>query len=71
MSTSPPSDGEPTENAAPSRAPIDRARLARIFGDVFPDTTADERGPDDTSSRDERGSESDEWLRRQKPPHHG
>ncbi|WP_374212562.1 hypothetical protein [Rhodococcus tibetensis] len=71
MSTSDPSDDEPTENTAPSRAPIDRARLARIFGEVLPDTTADEREPDDASGRGERGSDSDEWLRSQKPPHHG
>lgn len=55
--------------AAPSRAPIDRARLARIFGDVIPDTTSDERDPEGTSGRG--SSDSDEWLRRQIPPHHG
>lgn len=53
------------EKTAGSRARIDRARLARIFGEVLPDTTRDERGPG------EERSDSDEWLRRQVPPHHG
>ena len=44
---------------------IDRARLARIFGDVLPETTRDER-----RENDPRNGESDEWLRRQVPPHH-
>lgn len=47
------------------RARIDRARLRRVFGDVLPETTRDERSPGDESS------DSDEWLRRQVPPHHG
>lgn len=43
-------------------------RLARIFGDVLPETTSDDR--DETSGRDgERGN--DAWLRAQVPPHHG
>ena len=49
---------------APGKRPIDRARLARIFGDVLPETTRDERGPGERSG-------SEEWLRRQVPPHHG
>ncbi|EME19494.1 hypothetical protein [Rhodococcus triatomae] len=52
--------------ARTSRDPETRARLARIFGDVLPDTTGDERAPEDG-----RDSSSDEWLRRQVPPHHG
>ncbi|WP_072847441.1 hypothetical protein [Rhodococcus tukisamuensis] len=51
----------------PSRDPIDRARLARIFGDVLPETTRDER-PEGSAPNDTSG---DEWLRRQVPPHHG
>ncbi|WP_204164666.1 hypothetical protein [Nocardioides daejeonensis] len=44
-----------------------RRRLARIFGDVLPDSTSDDRDPEDPrSSRD-----SEEWLKRQVPPHHG
>ena len=42
-----------------------KRRLAEVFGDVLPDTTADER--DDADST--RGSE--EWLKSQVPPHHG
>lgn len=42
-----------------------KARLAAIFGDVVPDSTGDDR--------DEQGSggTSEEWLKRQVPPHHG
>ena len=41
-----------------------RARLDRVFGDVLPETTSDER--DDVADRDD-----DERLRREVPPHHG
>ncbi|MGC0362730.1 hypothetical protein ABH922_000714 [Rhodococcus sp. 27YEA15] len=53
-----------TESSSAS-TPVDRARLARVFGDVFPETTSDERGPEGHPSTD------DEWLRGQVPPHHG
>jgi hypothetical protein len=55
-----PARGEPAEPAWRRRQ-----RLARIFGDVLPDTTADER--------EQRGEEppGDAWLRSQVPPHHG
>ncbi len=43
-------------------------RLARIFGDVLPETTSDERDPVDPSTA-EGGSEA--WLKAQVPPHHG
>lgn len=43
-----------------------KRRLARIFGDVLPDTTRDERDDPDTA---EQGSEA--WLKAQVPPHHG
>jgi hypothetical protein len=43
-----------------------KRRLARIFGDVLPDTTRDEK---DDPEPAERGS--DAWLRAQVPPHHG
>ena len=45
-----------------------RRRLARVFGDVVPDTTSDERDPDAARERDTVG---EEWLRSQVPPHHG
>ncbi|WP_167674253.1 MULTISPECIES: hypothetical protein [Nocardiaceae] len=51
------------KNNDESRARIDRARLARIFGDVLPDTTSDER-----SRRDE--GTTDDWFDRERPPHH-
>jgi hypothetical protein len=44
-----------------------RRRLAEVFGDVLPETTSDERDPGEDG--DDRSS--DEWLRRQVPPHHG
>jgi len=40
--------------------------LARIFGDVLPETTRDEQ--DDPG---ERSQSSDDWLKAQVPPHHG
>lgn len=43
-----------------------KRRLARIFGDVLPDTTADERDPEAPTERSK-----DEWLKSQVPPHHG
>lgn len=46
-----------------------RRRRARVFGDVLPEGTSDERG-DGWSEREPREG-SDEWLRRQVPPHHG
>ena len=47
------------------RSVRERARLDRVFGDVLPDTTRDERDDD----RSERSP--DDWLRAQVPPHHG
>jgi hypothetical protein len=47
-----------------------RRRRAAVFGEVLPDGTTDERG--DGWSEPEQGVErSEEWLRRQVPPHHG
>lgn len=46
-----------------------KRRLAEVFGDAVPDTTADEREPGEGSrSAADRG---DTWLREQVPPHHG
>ncbi len=44
-----------------------RRRLAAVFGDVLPETTSDEREPQDTESE----NAGDRWLRAQVPPHHG
>lgn len=41
--------------------------LRRVFGDVLPDTTADERDPDRDPDRDD-GRER--WYRENRPPHH-
>ncbi|WP_188828714.1 hypothetical protein [Nocardia camponoti] len=51
--------------AAAARRAAEAARLARIFGDVLPETTSDERG------RESGIADNDEWLRSQIPPHHG
>ena len=43
-----------------------RRRLAEVFGDVLPDQTSDDADDPDTET-----NRTDEWLRRQVPPHHG
>jgi len=43
-----------------------RRRLAEVFGDVLPESTSDDRDPETEVETD-----SEEWLRRQVPPHHG
>jgi len=43
-----------------------RRRLAEIFGDALPETTADERDESDAAA-----SSNDQWLKSQVPPHHG
>ncbi|NUS42302.1 MAG: hypothetical protein HOQ24_01195 [Mycobacteriaceae bacterium] len=48
----------------PPRKPVDKNRLAEIFGDVLPDTTTDERDPH------EADASSDDWHRNNVPPHH-
>jgi hypothetical protein len=44
-----------------------RRRLAEVFGDDLPEQTMDDR--DDPAER--ASADSDDWLRRQVPPHHG
>ncbi|WP_436493624.1 hypothetical protein [Actinokineospora sp. HUAS TT18] len=51
---------EPTDDERPRRRDLDR-----IFGDVLPDTTSDERDP----SPDD--NDRDDWYRSNRPPHHG
>jgi hypothetical protein len=43
-----------------------RRRLDEIFGEVLPEVTRDEKAdaPDETAA-------GDEWLRANRPPHHG
>lgn len=57
------SPGRRTDRDAVER----RRRRARVFGDVLPDRTSDERG----DAWGEKEPSSDEWLRNQVPPHHG
>jgi hypothetical protein len=46
-----------------------RRRRALVFGEVLPETTRDERAEGARDDVPEGGT--DEWLRRQVPPHHG
>ncbi|GAB2936597.1 hypothetical protein GCM10027047_36430 [Rhodococcus aerolatus] len=57
------SDPAGPDAAAAARAR--RERLDRIFGDVLPETTGDERDPA------RAGGDDDDRLRREVPPHHG
>jgi hypothetical protein len=56
---------EPTDTDALDEAERLRRR-ADVFGEVLPDRTSDERGDDEPES-----IETEVWLRRQVPPHHG
>ena len=47
-----------------------KQRLARIFGDVLPETTQDERESSAESEESEE-SASDRGRKSQVPPHHG
>lgn len=44
-----------------------RRRLARVFGEVLPEQTSDDR-PDGAQHS---ANDADAWLRAQVPPHHG
>jgi hypothetical protein len=46
-----------------------RRRRAEVFGDVLPDSTGDDRP--DRWGEGEPVDATEEWLRRQVPPHHG
>jgi hypothetical protein len=59
-----PDDADRVETAAERRA-----RLDRVFGDVLPETTSDERDPG--VRRIDEPDAGEEWLRAQVPPHHG
>ena len=59
----------------PAAVAADRRLIDDIFGDVLPDTTADERdagqsGSGGTGSHS-AGSDSEQWYRENRPPHHG
>jgi hypothetical protein len=46
-----------------------KRRLAEVFGDSLPDTTSDERDPEERP--EDAAKRSDTWLEEQVPPHHG
>ena len=61
-----PPDPRPARPAPSATEAEERARRrAEVFGDVLPESTADDR---DTGSP---GAGADEWLRSNVPPHHG
>ncbi len=69
MSPTPDPEEQPTPATHEPSEAERRRRRALVFGDVLPDSTRDERG-DGWSEREPREG-SDEWFRRQVPPHHG
>jgi hypothetical protein len=54
---------EPDRSTRPGRR--DHRRLDDVFGDVLPETTADERQPEPP------GRDGDAWYLENRPPHHG
>ncbi|HEX7739576.1 MAG TPA: hypothetical protein VF426_08005 [Marmoricola sp.] len=64
MSGPPP---QPDDDAAARAAR--RRRLEEIFGTGLPDQTADDL--DDPGREADEKKRTEEWLRRQVPPHHG
>lgn len=55
-----------TEKITPQQKADRRRRLAEIFGEVLPEQTSDDTSPEGADV-----AASEEWLRRQVPPHHG
>lgn len=55
-----------TEELTPKQKAERRRRLAEVFGDALPEQTSDDISPE---AGDVAASE--EWLKRQVPPHHG
>jgi hypothetical protein len=58
-----------SDRPPPSEALSEAERLRRradVFGEVLPDRTGDERGDEEPEA-----IETEVWLRRQVPPHHG
>lgn len=52
----------------PEAAAARRRRRERVFGEVLPESTSDDR---DTGAGDRAGGGHDDWLRSNVPPHHG
>jgi hypothetical protein len=65
MSPEPGTPNEPRGLTAGERE-ARRRRLAEVFGEELPEQTSDDADESRTPSEG-----SDEWLRRQVPPHHG
>lgn len=62
-------DDDGAKDAVSQAEAARRRRLReRVFGEVLPDTTSDERygGRPESGGRDD-----DDWLRSNVPPHHG
>lgn len=63
-------NAEPEPRSGRGLTPQERAarrrRLADVFGDVLPEQTSD-----DADEPQSQTDGSDEWLKRQVPPHHG
>jgi len=58
---------DPTPSAAERKR-----RLDKIFGDVLPEQTSDDRSDRDGPHADGDGAgRGDDWLRGEVPPHHG
>jgi hypothetical protein len=57
-----PAEDPAAEAAAAAREAARRRRLAEVFGDVLPETSADEPRP---------AARGDEWYEENRPPHHG
>ncbi len=55
------------DREAAAREAEKRRRRARVFGDVLPESTSDDRDEESGSGGDDRDAE----LRRNVPPHHG
>jgi hypothetical protein len=54
----------PGEQRKPPAGGDERRRLDRVFGEVLPETTSDER------DADHRTGHPDDWYRENRPPHH-
>ncbi|MEP6814649.1 MAG: hypothetical protein ABI873_03755 [Marmoricola sp.] len=62
------SDEAASEELTPEQRAERHRRLARIFGDVLPEQTSDDRAEEPAGPVTE---DSEAWLRAQVPPHHG
>jgi hypothetical protein len=65
-----PGAADAPDAVAPEPDWVRRRRLAAVFGDVLPEATSDDRSEPGSEPAGEK-QRSEEWLRRQVPPHHG